>query len=106
VQLFHGDADAQHGLANYVGSIAIDAASGVVAASSPVGGQVAFWNANGQYLGSTARADGCGVAPLDAGRFMVSDGFGGIVVAAPGADSVSLVQADREVGWDNHLRRA
>ena len=97
VEQFAGDADLQHGLRNYLGSITVDSGTGIVATSSPVGGHVAFWDGDGRSIGSTARADGCGVAPLEAGRFVVSDGFGGIVSAAPGKAPIVLVEAEPEI---------
>lgn len=94
-------------LRNYIGSIAIDAQHGIVAASSPVGGSVAFWNADsGQWLGSARHPDGCGIAVLDDGRFLVSDGFGAIGIAAPRGPDIPLLAASREIAWDNHMRRA
>lgn len=94
-------------LRNYIGSIAIDAERGIVAASSPVGGSVAFWDvASGQWLGSTQHPDGCGIAVLEHGCFLVSDGFGAISVTGPERPDVELVAASREIAWDNHMRRA
>jgi hypothetical protein len=94
-------------LRNYIGSIAIDAERGIVAASSPVGGTVAFWDvASGQWLGSTRHPDGCGIAVLEHGRFLVSDGFGGIGITGPERREVELLPASREIAWDNHMRRA
>lgn len=94
-------------LRNYIGSIAIDAERGIVAASSPVGGSVAFWNAgSGEWLGSARHPDGCGIAALDDGRFLVSDGFGAISISSPGRPDIQLLAASREIAWDNHMRRA
>lgn len=94
-------------LRNYVGSIAIDVERGIVAASSPVGGSVAFWDvASGQWLGSTQHPDGCGIAVMEDGRFLVTDGFGAISVTGPERQDVELVAASREIAWDNHMRRA
>jgi hypothetical protein len=94
-------------LRNYLGSIATDATGRVIAASSPVGGSIAFWNTgNGQYLGSAPHPDGCGVAALEDGRFLVSDGFGGISTTGPDAGDKVLRPASAEMSWDNHMRRA
>lgn len=94
-------------LRNYLGSIATDATGRVIAASSPVGGSVAFWDAiDGKWLGSTAHPDGCGIAALDDGRFLVSDGFGGIhATSADGREQVVLATS-AAMAWDNHMRRA
>ena len=104
-QLLSAPRPMQRELRNYIGSIAIDA-QGRIATSSPVGGQVAFWDAaSGECLGLTARPDGCGVCPLDDGRFLLSDGFGALVAAAPGHPATPLLAAERSLSWDNHLRR-
>lgn len=105
--LFVGPATVQRGLRNYLGSIAIDAQHGLVATSSPVGGSVAFWDAaDGRCLGALPHADGCGVAPLRDGRFLISDGSGAIIIAGPGTEPRPLLRGSRELAWDNHLRRA
>src|SRR5690606_8232463 len=91
---------------NYIGSIAVDATGGVIATSSPVGGMVAYWDAgNGRLLGTTALADGCGVAADDAGQFLVTSGTGEMVTAGPASPAIRVLPASRELAWDNHLRR-
>lgn len=90
-------------LRNYIGSIA--AGRDLIATSSPVGGQVAFWSvAEGRCLGLAPRPDGCGVAPLEDGRFLLSDGFGGLAAVRPAGEGEVLLAASRELSWDNHLR--
>ncbi len=104
-QLLRAPSAVQRALRNYIGSIAADG-QGLIAASSPVGGQVAWWDArDGECLGMTARADGCGVAPLGDGRFVVSDGFGGLLQAGPAVAATGLAAPRRGLSWDNHLRR-
>lgn len=104
--LFTAPPDIQRQLRNYIGSIAVDAAHGRLATSSPVGGLIAFWNAeDAQCLGAAPRPDGCGVAALGDGRFLVSDGFGGLAAAAPGDPLQPLSATSQDVAWDNHLRR-
>lgn len=104
-QLLAAPRDLQRDLRNYIGSIAADA-QGRLAASSPVGGHVAFWDAaSGRCLGGVARPDGCGVAPLQDGHFLVSDGFGAIAQTGPGDEPHLLVDVQSGMAWDNHLRR-
>lgn len=105
-ELFAGPPAVLRSLRNYLGSIAIDRDAGLIATSSPVGGSVAFWHAaDGRSAGSLGRADGCGVAPLGDGRFLVSDGFGAMMTAGPKGQPQQLMQPDTEMSWDNHLRR-
>jgi hypothetical protein len=95
------------GLRNYLGSIATDATGRVVAATSPVGGSVALWDTNdGKFLGSTDRPDGCGIAALGEGGFLVSDGFGGIHALGPDGRELVVLEASAGMAWDNHMRRA
>jgi len=92
-------------LRNYVGSIA--AGREVIATSSPVGGHVAYWRVtDGHCLGTATRPDGCGVAAMEDGRFLLSDGFGGLAATAPGREQETLLAPSRELSWDNHLRCA
>jgi len=105
-ELIAGPAGVLRDLRNYLGSIAFDAQRGVIATSSPVGGSVAWWDAaSGRSLGSTTRPDGCGVAALDGGRFLISDGYGGLVAAGPGLRDQPLLQGSPGLSWDNHMRR-
>lgn len=105
LELFTAPPDLHRELRNYIGSIAIDPQRGLVATSSPVGGTVAWWRtADARCLGLTPRADGCGVAPLGQGRFLVSDGFGGLVAAGPDHPVRELPGGTWGVAWDNHLR--
>jgi hypothetical protein len=105
-QLLSAPPPIQRALRNYLGSIAIDPESGIVATTSPVGGTVAWWDVQqGRCLGATQRPDGCGVAALHAGRFLVSDGFGSLVAAGPDAGEQPLLGAARGMAWDNHLKR-
>jgi hypothetical protein len=93
------------GLRNYLGSISIDAAHGTIATSSPVGGTVAFWGSDGKSLGAVERPDGCGIAPLGDGRFLVSDGFGAMMAAGPSGPASHLMERSADMSWDNHMRR-
>lgn len=106
-ELFAGPPAVLRSLRNYLGSIAIDADAGLIATTSPVGGSVAFWQvADGRCAGSLARPDGCGVAALGAGRFLLSDGFGAMMAAGPRGRQQQLMPTSTELSWDNHMRRA
>ena len=63
-------------LENYIGSVAVDRDGEILAATSPHGNRIAFWNIHsGEFIGSRRMADVCGVAPAaDAREFVVSSG--------------------------------
>ncbi|EXF90279.1 hypothetical protein D554_0082 [Bordetella holmesii 30539] len=106
MECFAGDPERLRGMRNYVGSVAADASGHVMATSSPVGGQVLYWDAlSGRQLGATALADGCGVAPAPGAGFLVSSGLGAMVAAGPHTPSAPLISASRDQSWDNHFRR-
>ena len=105
-ELFPGPGDALRQMRNYIGSVAVDAAGAVVATSSPVGGQIMYWDAaSGRSLGATAVADGCGVAPASAGGFLVSSGLGAMLRADAGGQERPVLPASSDLSWDNHFRR-
>lgn len=107
--------DALPALNNYIGSVALSAGDGIVAATSPKGGAVAFWDrSSGRYLGCRAMRDVCGVAPappvareVKRAGFLISSGHGGVSRAAADGSASSLVPiggaALRKMSWDNHL---
>ena len=83
----------------YAGSVAWNGAGTEVAITSPRGGRVQRFDAGGRFVGSLARPEVCGVAPLGRG-FLLSDGLGGLIAAdAEGARPL----ARAEVAWDNHV---
>lgn len=97
--------DVWHAMQHYVGSIAFDPITRVVAASSPLGGVVAYWNAeNKEFIAMHDLPDGCGVAPASQGGFVATSGFGRWVHWHPGLATPKTIQADRSVAWDHHLR--
>lgn len=105
-ELFPGPGDALRQMRNYIGSVAVDEAGAVVATSSPVGGQIMYWDAaSGRSLGATAVADGCGVAPASAGGFLVSSGLGAMLRADAGGQERPVLPASSDLSWDNHFRR-
>jgi hypothetical protein len=99
-------------LDNYVGSVALDASERIVAATSPRGNAVAFFErASGRYLGRRPLSDVCGVAPVgpalpeDGDLFVVSSGHGTVALAsAVRADLARLSgSALGAYAWDNHI---
>ena len=106
IELYAGPAETLRGFRNYIGSVAAGDGGRVIATSSPVGGQVAYWDsATGRCLGVTALADGCGVAPLETGGFLISSGLGAMVHGGPDGGAQAMLEAGGQVSWDNHLRR-
>ena len=81
----------------YAGSIAANA--GMVAISSPRGGAVMIFTAEGAPLVTHRRADVCGLAPRGDG-FIASDGSG--AVWQVNADGLTPL-ATEQVSWDNHM---
>ena len=91
-------------LADYIGSVALDATGEIVAASSPRGGHVAFFaRATGRFLGLGAMADVCGLA-AGAGGFLATSGAAGVRVIAPDRIGRPLAGLGEHV-WDNHVTR-
>lgn len=81
----------------YAGSIAV--AGGRVAISSPRGGAVMVFGADGRWQATHRRADVCGLAPLGE-DFLVTDGLGGI----GRLDRAGLTMLSTHAqAWDNHL---
>jgi len=102
----------ERAMRNYVGSVAANRRGDVVAASSPVGGQVLFWRAQPAddaigLLDAVALPDACGVAPWGAQGFLLSSGYGALMpyapASAPGASAPPPAAASA-LAWDNHLR--
>lgn len=91
-------------LENYIGSVAANRSGDVIATSAPRGGQTLFWSVeDGRFLGAQSIPDGCGVAPVDQGSFLVSDGNGGLsFVSEPEAPSEILARPPG-ISWDNHM---
>lgn len=105
LELFEGPAETLRNMRNYVGSVTVDAAGGVIATSSPVGGQVMYWDAaSGRCLGTTPLADGCGVAPAPETGFLISSGLGAMLRADATGYQAPVLPPSRELSWDNHFR--
>ncbi|WP_454674792.1 DUF1513 domain-containing protein [Achromobacter pestifer] len=105
LELFEGPVETLRNMRNYVGSVTVDASGGIVATSSPVGGQVIYWDAaSGRCLGTTRLADGCGVAPAADAGFLVSSGLGAMLRTDAAGRESPVLPPSREVSWDNHFR--
>lgn len=95
------------GMANYVGSMALDSSEEVVAATSPQGGSVALWNRRtGEFLTRERMNDVCGVAALPGARdFLLTSGNDGVRSLIEGTETLSRISTDRLQNWiwDNHL---
>ena len=82
----------------YAGSVAWNGAGTEVAISSPKGGRVQRFGAEGAFAGAFARAEVCGLAPLPDG-FLLSDGLGGLVALGEAPAPLAATRS----AWDNHV---
>lgn len=83
----------------YAGSVAFAGDGAEVAITSPRGGRVHRFSAEGAFLGSVSRPDVCGLAAHRDG-LLASDGLGGLVAILAGR-SRPLARWRR--AWDNHI---
>lgn len=91
-------------LKNYIGSVTANASADVIATSAPRGGHTLFWKAGtGEFLGSQAIPDGCGVAPVDQGSFLISDGNGGLSFVSEPDEPAEVLSRPPGFAWDNHM---
>jgi uncharacterized protein len=95
------------GMSNYVGSLSLDRAEDIIAATSPQGGSVALWNRrSGEFLSRERMNDVCGVAALpDRHDFLLTSGNDGVRSLVEGAETLARISDDRLQTWiwDNHL---
>ncbi len=94
-------------MANYVGSITLDRSGEIIAATSPRGNVVAFWDRSSRrYLGRKRMSDVCGVAPAPGtAAFLVTSGNAGVGLTQ--VDGRTIEQVGGDLGrwvWDNHTR--
>jgi hypothetical protein len=91
----------QASLRNYIGSVAVDAGGGIVAASAPKGGLITYWDvASRRFLGTCDLSDGCGLAPTHhAASFLLTSGEGWL---ATGEADGSMARQSSGFSWDNH----
>jgi hypothetical protein len=91
-------------LENYIGSVTATTDQNVIATSAPRGGKTLFWSAEtGDYLGHHNIADGCGVAPIDQGSFLISDGNGGVSYLPEPGGRAEILARPAGFAWDNHM---
>lgn len=91
-------------LNNYIGSVTASISGDVIATSAPRGGQTLFWDAGtGGFLGAQAIPDGCGVAPIDQGSFLISDGNGGLSFVNEPDLPAEILARPPGFSWDNHM---
>lgn len=83
----------------YAGSVAFSGDGAEIAITSPRGGRMHRFLADGTFLGAVSRADVCGLAPRDGG-YLASDGLGGLMAVGK-HDTMPLARVD--CAWDNHL---
>jgi hypothetical protein len=83
----------------YAGSVAWSGDGAQVAITSPKGGRVQLYGADGAFLAAQARPDVCGLAPLPMG-FVASCGSG-LLLSLTDAGPQAL--ARHPVAWDNHM---
>jgi hypothetical protein len=92
------------GLQNYIGSVTANARGDIIATSAPRGGQTLFWEAaTGEFLGAQAISDGCGVAPIDQGSFLISDGNGALTLVTDPSERGEILARPPGLSWDNHM---
>lgn len=99
LQLLDMPQDVLSGFRNYIGSVAANPASGIVAVSSPEGNSLAVIDvASGRIVATRSLAEVCGVAP-DKASFMATTGAGEIVEAG------GTTRSEPDYVWDKHVLR-
>ncbi|MFV0492662.1 MAG: DUF1513 domain-containing protein [Pseudorhodobacter sp.] len=83
----------------YAGSIAFNGDGTEIALTSPRGGRMHRFSAEGTFLGAIKRSDICGLASHQAG-LIASDGLGGLIRVSR-ETATPLARMDR--AWDNHI---
>lgn len=95
----------------YIGSICYDASGQYFAASSPVGGLVSFYHADGRYIAHKMLQDVCAVAKFGSseavGTFILATGMGDIYHYDLPKNRLKTLRAravdDAFYQWDNHM---
>lgn len=105
IQLIETPDDVLHDMKHYIGSVTADSSGEIIAASSPRGGFISYWDAsNKTYIGRRELKDGCGLARTQTkGAFLQTSGLGR-------AEKVSIDKSDQgkeeqkfpTKQWDNH----
>ncbi|KPP89437.1 MAG: hypothetical protein HLUCCA08_18655 [Rhodobacteraceae bacterium HLUCCA08] len=83
----------------YAGSIAFGGDATEIGITSPRGGRLHRFSAEGAFLGAVSRTDVCGLATRPDG-YLASDGLGGLI-AISAVRTAPLGRSD--CAWDNHI---
>jgi len=107
IQLLSAPEAALRKMDNYCGDICLDVSGRTIAASSPRGNTICFWDLpRAAFLGAVGLTDACGLAPLpDPDRFLITSGTGALYrVDGRGLRVETLVSdLDARGRWDNHV---
>ena len=106
IRLLHAPSPNEQRMQHYTGSIAFDVTGEVLAATSPRGHVVTFWNARtAAYLCQIQATDVSGISRTDTpGTFLIAGGDGAIrLVDVPNDTNTTLRAPNRQIRWDNHL---
>ncbi|PIE09192.1 MAG: twin-arginine translocation pathway signal [Rhodobacterales bacterium] len=99
VRLHSAPLGEQLAMQDYAGSVAFSASGEEIAITSPRGGWLHRFGADGAFLGAVKRADICGLATHPDGLF-ASDGQGAVMAITPRGPRL-LARFNR--AWDNHV---
>ncbi len=89
----------QMGLNGYAGSVSYNGTGDTLAITSPRGGQVHFYSADGDFTGNWKRRDVCGLRAMGDG-FLASDGNGALHrITVDGGKPLTVAPR----AWDNHI---
>jgi hypothetical protein len=87
---------------SYVASVAVHPESGHVAATSPLGGVVGFWDlVDGAFLGSAKAIDCAGIAVAE-DCFVITTGLGETIAIDAYDQSPRGHRTSQDTRWDNH----
>ncbi|WP_420549161.1 DUF1513 domain-containing protein [Curvivirga sp.] len=98
-------ADVHKSTQNYCGSVELDSSATFMAASTPRGNKVIFFDArDGMYLDHVDITDACGViaAGNKSGQFLISSGNGGLYLHNTLQKKTELITQTNK-RWDNHM---
>lgn len=99
VVLCEADLSEQMAMKGYAGSVSFAGDGSEVGITSPRGGRLHRFGADGAFLGAVTRGDICGLAPMADG-YLGSDGFGALLALKDGMKPLNAVPG---LAWDNHL---
>jgi hypothetical protein len=95
------DPDTSLRLKGYIGAMASSRDGSLIAATSPRGGQVIYWDAaTGREVGRRGIADVCGVGASEEEGFVVTSGAGELGTWSPEREAMTTAEG---LAFDNHL---